>query len=238
MRFSFLDDQGAAKAFEGFTNDSLPSAYRLNMKFKKELEPNKTYTFVFWIKSANYGDNGRLIVANGNIQVWNDVVNTRMINWTREVVTFSTTAANHTLNMYTDFGGWCNFYLDDIALYEESTYVPYQANGDSYLFFGKSQGTENTDVEIQYVAVNTTGAYAPENVATGNLVPSIVKNLTVTSDAGQLTINTNKPSYVRVFNLTGACVAQFNVENTKNLILPQGVYIVKSANEVVKVVNR
>jgi len=238
MRFSFLDDQGAAKAFEGITTDSLPSAYRLNMNFKKELEPNKTYTFVFWIKTANYGDQGRLIVANGNIQLWNEVLTTRMINWSRQVITFSTTAANHTLNMYSTFGGWDNFYLDDLALYEESTYVPFQTNGDSYLFFGKSQGTENTDVEIQYVAVNNTGAFAPENVATGNLVPSIVKNLTVTSDAGQLTINTNKPSYVRVFNLTGACVAQFNVENTKNLILPQGVYIVKSANEVVKVVNR
>ena len=237
LRFSFLDDQGAAKTFENITNDSLPSAYRLNMNFKKELEPNKTYTFVFWIKSANYGDQGRLIIANGNIQVWNDVVNTRMINWSREVVTFSTTAANHTLNMYTDFGGWCNFYLDDLALYEESTYVPYQANGDSYLFFGKSQGTENTDVEIQYVAVNNTGAFAPD-ISTGNFVAPAAKNMKVTSNGGLLTINTNKPTFVRVFDIAGACVAQFNVQSTKNVTLPQGVYIVKSAAEVVKVVNK
>jgi len=237
LRFSFLDDQGGAKESEGITNDSLPSGYRLNMNFKKELEPNKTYTFVFWIKSANYGDNGRLIVANGNIQVWSDVVNTRMINWTREVVTFSTTAANHTLNMYSDFGGWCNFYLDDVALYEESTYVPYEANGDSYLFFGKSQGTEDTDVEIQYVAVNTTGAFAPES-ANGISVASAVKNMKVTSNAGLLTINTNKPTFVRVYNVAGACVAEFNVQSTRNLTLPQGVYIVKSAAEVVKVVIR
>ncbi|HEY5498763.1 MAG TPA: hypothetical protein VIK20_00115 [Bacteroidales bacterium] len=237
MRFSFLDDQGAAKAFEGITNDSLPSAYRLNMNFKKELEPNKTYTFVFWIKAANYGDNGRMIVANGNIKVWNDVLNTRMINWTREVVTFSTTAANHTLNMYTEFGGWFNFYLDDVALYEESNYVPYEANGDSYLFFGKSQGTEDTDVEIQYVAVNTTGAFAPD-IYTGNIVAPAVKNMKVTSNAGLLTINTNKPTFVRVYNVAGACVAEFNVQSTRNLTLPQGVYIVKSAAEVVKVVIR
>ena len=238
MRFSFLDDQNSAKAFEGITNDSLPSAYRLNMNFKKELEPNKTYTFVFWIKAANYGDQGRLIVANGNIQVWNDVLGTRMINWTRQVVTFSTTEANHTLNMYSDFGGWFNFYLDDIALYEESTYVPYVANGDSYLFFGKSQGTENTDVEIKYVAVNTTGAYAPVDPTTGTFVPSVVKNLTVTSNDGLLTINANKPTFVRVYNVAGACISQFNVQSTKNLLLPQGVYIVKSAAEVVKVVNK
>jgi len=238
MRFSFLDDQGAAKNFEGITNDSLPSAYRLNMNFKKELEPNKTYTFVFWIKSANYGDNGRLIVANGNMQVWSDVVNTRMIDWTREVVTFSTTDANHTLNMYTDFGGWCNFYLDDVALYQESTYVPYQANGDSYLFFGKSQGTENTDVDIKYVAINTTGAYAPVITSIENFVPATVKNLKVASNQGILTINVNTPALVSVYNIAGACVSQLNVQSTKNMTLPQGVYIVKSAAEVVRVVNK
>ena len=238
LRFSFLDDQGAAKSFEGITTDSLPSAYRLNMNFKKELEPNKTYTFVFWIKTANYGDTGRLLVANGNIQLWNNVLNSSMINWTREVVTFSTTEANHTLNMYSAFTGWDNFYLDDIALYEESTYVPYQASGDSYLFFGKSQGTENTDVEVQYVAVNNTGAYAPVNPATGTPVTLAVANMKVTSNAGVLTINTIKPTFVRVYDIAGARVAELNVQATKNLTLPLGVYIVKSATEVVKVVNK
>jgi len=237
MRFSFLDDQGAAKTFEGITTDSLPSAYRLNMNFKKELEPNKTYTFVFWIKTANFGDTGRLIVANGNIQLWNDVLSSRMINWTRQVVTFSTTAANHTLNMYSTFGGWDNFYLDDIALYEESTYVPYQANGDSYLFFGKSQGTENTDVQIQYVAVNNTGAYAPVNVSTGIVAPE-VKNLKVTSNNGLLMISVTKPAFVKVYDIAGSCVAEINIESTKNLTLPQGLYIVKSADEVLKVMNK
>jgi len=237
MRFSFLDDQGSAKTFEGITNDSLPSTYRVNLNFKKELEPNKTYTFVFWIKSANYGDQGRLIIANGDIKLWNDVLNVRNINWSRQTVTFSTTAANHTLRLYTEFGGWFNFYLDDLALYEESTYVPYQANGDSYLFFGKSQGTEDTDVEIQYVAVNTNGAYAPFNPGTG-LAPTAAKSLYVTSNAGLLTINAAKPTFVRVYNIAGVRVAEFNVESTKSLTLPQGVYVVKSAAEVVKVVNK
>jgi len=237
LRFSFLDDMGAAKAFEGITDATIPSAYRINMNFRKELEANKTYTFVFWVKAANYPDNGRLIVANGEKQVWNEVLGTRNINWSRQIVTFSTTAANHTLRMYTEFGGWFNFYLDDIALYEESTYVPYKANGDSYLFFGKSQGTENTDVEIKYVAVNTTGAFAPE-APTGFAIIPAVKNLKVTSNAGLLTISTSKPSFVKVYNIAGASVAEFNVQTTKNLTLPQGVYIVKSAAEVVKVVNK
>jgi len=238
MRFSFLDDQGSAKTFEGITKDSLPSTYRINLNFRKELEPNKTYTFVFWLKSSNYPDAGRLIVANGDIKVWNDVLSSRNINWSRQTVTFSTTAANHTLRMYTEFGGWFNFYLDDVALYEESNYVPYQANGESYLFFGKSQGTENTDVEIQYVAVNNTGAFAPEDPTTGTFVAPVVRNMKVSSNAGMLTINTNKPTFVRVYDVAGACVAEFNVQSTKNLTLPQGIYIVKSAAEVVKVVNK
>jgi len=238
MRFSFLDDQGGAKTFEGITKDSLPSTYRINLNFKKELEPNKTYTFVFWIKASNYPDAGRLVIANGDIKLWNDVLGTRNINWSRQVVTFSTTASNHTLRLYTEFGGWFNFYLDDVALYEESTYVPYQANGNSYLFFGKSQGTENTDVEIQYVAVNNTGAFAPFNPGTGDLVPTAAKNLQVISNAGLLTINAAKPTFVRVYNIAGVRVAEFNVQSTKSLTLPQGVYVVKSAAEVVKVVNK
>ncbi|MDD4990634.1 MAG: hypothetical protein PHR83_00250 [Paludibacter sp.] len=238
MRFSFLDDQGGAKTFEGITKDSLPSTYRINLNFQKELQPNKTYTFVFWVKAANYPDRGRLIVANGDIQLWNDELSTRNINWTRQVVTFSTTAATHTLRLYTTFGGWFNFYLDDVALYEEATYVPYQANGDSYLFFGKSQGTEDTDVEIQYVAVNNTGAFAPANPATGTFVAPAVGNLKVTSNAGMLTINASKPTFVVVYDVAGVRVAEFNVQSTKSLSLPQGIYVVKSASEVMKVVNK
>ncbi len=237
VRFSFLDDLGAAKTFEGITKDSLASTYRINMNFKKELQPNKTYTFVFWVRSANYPDAGRLIVSNGDIKLWNDVLNARNINWSRQVVTFSTTEANHTLNMKTDFSGWFNFYIDDIALYEENTYVPYQANGDSYLFFGKSQGVEDTDVEIKYVAINNTGAFAPQNPATGFYAP-VAKSLYVTSNAGQLTINTTKPTMVRVYDIAGACVAELNVQSTRILTLSKGVYVVKSADEVVKVVNR
>lgn len=238
MRFSFLDDQGKAKTFEGITKDSLPSTYRINTNFKKELEPNKTYTFVFWVKAANYPDNGRLVISNGDVKLWNDVLSVRNINWSRQVVTFSTTAANHTLRINTEFGGWFNFYMDDLALYEESNYVPYQANGDSYLFFGKSQGTEDTDVEIQYVAVNTTGAFAPVNPSTGTFYSPVAKNLYVSSNAGQLTINTTKPTMVRVYDIAGACVAELYVQSARNLSLSKGVYVVKSADEVVKVVNR
>lgn len=237
LRFTFLDNRGDAKTAAGLTNDSLPASFRMNMVFEKELQPNKTYTFVFWIKAANYPDNGRLTVANGDIKLWSDVMNVRNISWSRQVVTFSTTAANHKLRMFSEFTGWFNFYIDDIALYEESTYVPYQANGQSYLFFGKSQGVENTDVEIEYVAINNTGAYEPDFGTEVSLLPT-AKNLMVSSKNGSMTIMTNKATLVKVYDIAGACVAEMNIETARTLTLPKGVYVIKSNTEVVKVVNR
>ncbi|MBP6634507.1 MAG: hypothetical protein KA177_01530, partial [Paludibacter sp.] len=234
--FTFLDNRGEAKTTDGLTNDSLPLSFRQNVMFEKELAPNKTYTFVFWMKAANYPDNGRLTVANGDIKLWSDVMNVRNISWSRQIVKFSTTAANHTLRLYSEFTGWFNFYLDDIALYEEATYEPLNANGGSYLFFGKSQGAEDADVEIKYVAINTTGAYAPDFGTDTEDV--LVSNMKVSSFNGQLNIQTAKPSFVRVFDITGACVAEMNVHSAQSVSLAKGVYIVKSANEVVKVVNK
>lgn len=236
LRFTFLDNRGEAKTTDGLTTDSLPLSFRQNVMFEKVLAPNKTYTFVFWMKAANYPDNGRLTVANGDIKLWSDVMNVRNISWSRQIVKFSTTEANHTLRLYSEFTGWFNFYLDDIALYEEETYEPFEANGESYLFFGKSQGVEDTDVEIEYVAINTRGAYAPDlGTDTENI---LVSNLKVSSFNGQLNIITNKPSYVRIFDVTGACVSEMNIQSAKSISLAKGVYIVKSSNEVVKVVNK
>lgn len=160
LRFSFLDDFGQAQAFEGLANDVLPDAYRINLDFKKELEPNKTYTFVFWVKTANYGDRGTIAMANGNKVLWEEELSTKYINWTRQSITFSTTAYNHTLRLYTKFGGWFNFYLDDLFLFEEDVYTPAPApDGLTYLAFGKSTGTSSTDVEVEYIKVDNTGSY-------------------------------------------------------------------------------
>ncbi|KAA6303013.1 MAG: hypothetical protein EZS26_000908 [Candidatus Ordinivivax streblomastigis] len=161
LRFSFLDDKGQAQSFEGISGDEQPSAYRVNLNFNKELEPNKTYTFVFWIKASNYPDRGRFVVANGDLRILEEELSTQFVNWTRQSITFSTTEGNHTLRIFTEFGGWFNFYLDDLFLYEEEVYVPFQFNGETYLFFGKSTGTQSTDVEIKYVKIDNTGAYAP-----------------------------------------------------------------------------
>jgi uncharacterized repeat protein (TIGR02543 family) len=164
LRFSYLGEIKPAQAFAGLPSDepevTLPKAYRLNLNFEKELEANKTYTFVFWLKAANYPDKGWINVANGDVALWREELSNKNVNWTRHSITFSATEANHSLRIFTEFGGWFNLYLDDLFLYEEATYVPYERE-DSYLFFGKSQNTANADVEVEYVTLLPGGAHAP-----------------------------------------------------------------------------
>jgi uncharacterized repeat protein (TIGR02543 family) len=164
LRFSYLNDMGHARTFEGIPAEepqtTLPKAYRANINFEKELEANKTYTFVFWLKAANYNDKGVLNVANGDVVLWREEVSTKYVSWTRHSITFSTTQASRTLRIFTEFTAWCNFYLDDLFLYEEDTYVPYEKD-DSYIFFGKSQSTASADVEVEYVKLLTEGAHEP-----------------------------------------------------------------------------
>jgi hypothetical protein len=212
-----------------------------NMDFRYELDINKTYTFVFWFKTAAYNDRGNLFVSNGDIVVWGGDLDGNYNNWTRQSVTFTTTTSNHTLRLYTKIGGWFNFYLDDIFLYEEETYVPFEG-GESYLFFGKSTGTQTANVEIEYVAVSNTGAYPPGSTSIKGIDAVNVKNLKAYSTEGKLTVNTLRPASVRIYNVAGTLVAQLNVQTTASITLPKGVYIVKSVSgglvETIKVVNK
>jgi uncharacterized repeat protein (TIGR02543 family) len=162
VRVSYLDDDGQARIFEGLSGDELPEHWRTNINFKKELEANKTYTMIFWLKAANYADNGKLSIANGDIKIWDETLNRKYNDWVRHQITFSTTPASHTLRMYTEFTGWFNFYLDDFFLFEEETYQPSLAptySGGTYLAFGKSAGTSSVDVEVEYVKLDVTGSY-------------------------------------------------------------------------------
>ena len=234
LRMSFLGDQGAA------IENEVPDAYQSNMNFRKELEPNKTYTFVFWIKVANWDNWGDLMVANGDILLWKETLSKKHINWSRQSVTFTTTEKDYTLRMYTNWTGWMNFYLDDIFLYEEETYIPLAAD-NTYLFFGKSMGTQSADVDIEYVAINNTGAYAPEPTGIKQTIAAPA-NLKVNSLDGKLTFKALSPATVKVYAVTGLQVAQLNVEKEASIALPQGIYIVKSVStgiiETVKVVNK
>lgn len=221
LRFSYLDDYGKAQAFEGLANDVLPNAYRTNLDFKKELEPNKTYTFVFWLKTSNYGDRGRIAVANGDKLLWEEELSTKYINWTRQSITFSTTASNRTLRLFTKFTGWFNFYLDDLFLFEEDVYVPApESDGNAYLAFGKSTGASSTDVEVEYIKVDNTGSYihtAVFNSNGGSAVASQVVDGTVTEP-----VNPTKNGYQFAgwyANLVLTTAYDFNTPVTNDLVL-------------------
>ncbi|MDR1341683.1 MAG: InlB B-repeat-containing protein [Prevotellaceae bacterium] len=162
LRVSYLAEDGPAKTFENITDNREPEAWKVNINFEKELAIGKTYTFVFWLKTADYGDRGTLKLANGEAVIWQQELSRKYVNWTRNSITFTTNAADHTLRMFTEFSGWFNFYLDDLFLFEDDA-----SNADnSYIFFGKSQNTASADVEVEYVSLITEGAYDPD----GNVV--------------------------------------------------------------------
>ena len=232
LRFSYLDNWDHAQAFEGVTDAYQPVAYKANMNLVKVLEPNKTYTFVFWLKTANYPDRGRLVIANDNYIIWEQEMTTKYVNWTRQEITFSTTAANHTLRMFTEFGGWFNFYLDDLFLFENDTYRPELAptgTSETFLQFGKSTGTSSADVSIQYVNVDVTGAFAPTGTRTKNIQTE--SNVRVFSKNSELVVEAMTPVVIYVYNTIGVLVDNAKVDNTRVFNLPAGSYIIKAVAE-------
>ena len=227
LRFSYLNDRGKAQEFEGISGDVEPNAYRTNMNFVKELEPNKTYTFVFWIKTANYPDRGWLFVNCGERRIWEEELSTKYINWTRQSVTFSTTESDRSLRMYTELSGWYNFYIDDVFLFEEDEYIP-PTGVDSYLAFGKSTGTSSTDVEIEYITLSRdeTGLQPIKTAANLRIYPNPVVDGILTIDNiqslnGKIEIYSIVGTLVKIYNVTGSTTT-INVSS-----LATGTYIVR-----------
>jgi len=231
LRFSYLNNWDPAQTFESLVGQgdyALPSAYRTDLNFKKDLEPNKTYTFVFWLKEANYGDRGTLNVANGDVVLWNQELSTKYVNWARQSITFSTTEANHTLRMFTELGDWLNFYLDDLFLYEEPNYVPApESNGTTYLSFGKSTGTSSTNVDIQSIIAGSTGLKTVNAASQAlKIYPNPVVNGTANID------NLQGKGQIEVYSIVGTIVKTYNITGATTPIdvstLPAGTYIVKA----------
>ena len=245
LRVSYLAERHQAQDFEGLSGDGEendPKAWQQNLDMNYELEANATYTFEFWLKAANYPDRGRVYVANGDQVIWGGELSTKYLDWQKQTITFSTTANNHTLRMYTEFSGWFNFYLDDMALYKEDEYIVPEPN--DYLFFGKSMGTQSANVEIEYVAISTEGAFSPSQAGVGFVNPTIEKNsLIASSENGVLTVKAiAAPASVSIYDVTGKLVTRFELQSTESIALPKGVYIIKSTSQgivdTLKVVNK
>jgi hypothetical protein len=142
------------------------------LRAELNLEVGKTYTFSFWYHFASWGgDHLKLHVDNGSVQLWyKDINNSDFPNWKNVIVTFTTTADNHTLKFYTENtnggdGKWGDpgvLYFDDFFLFEGQ---PLPAYDGTHLFFGKQTSTKGAEVEIEYVKIDNTGAYPPTGQA-------------------------------------------------------------------------
>ena len=235
LRVSWIDHNED----EALAGGGSRGARRQNIHMNYELLPNKTYTFVFWVKAARYGDWGDLHVSNGDALLWREGMGRRYSgDWFKQRITFTTTLTDHTLKMYTTFGGWMNFYIDDIALYEEPYDPSLVAGRDDFLFFGKSTGTQNAEVEIESVKW---GTLANMPLSIDNNAVATVKNLNVSRSGDELVFNATNAASVVVYNASGMIVSQFELQKETSISLPKGVYIVKATSngvtETIKAVN-
>ncbi|MDR3329234.1 MAG: cadherin-like beta sandwich domain-containing protein, partial [Prevotellaceae bacterium] len=146
-----------ANANEG---DGVGRGQNTRMSYEQDLEVGKTYTFSFWYKHFRWPDPGQIfIVENGTTEVKRVTANGAIYPyWVNEVVTFTTTATDHTLRLRTvPVGTYGSVYLDDLFLFEGEPLPEYD---DSYIFFGKSIGKDAVDAEVEFVKYSATGAYA------------------------------------------------------------------------------
>ncbi|GAB1415391.1 hypothetical protein MASR2M117_07970 [Paludibacter sp.] len=155
------------------TNFRAARAQGRNTPLRAELplEIGKTYTFSFWYHFAQWGgDHLKLHVNNGNQELWyKDINNSDFPQWKNIVLTFTTTAENHTLRFFTEntnqksgndsWGDPGVLYFDDFFLFEGQPLPEYDG---THLFFGKQTSTKAADVEIEYIKIDKTGAYAPD----------------------------------------------------------------------------
>lgn len=136
-----------------------------------ELEVGKTYTFSFWYHFAQWGgDHLKLHVNNGTQELWyKNVTNSDFPDWKNVIVTFTTTATNHTLRFFTEntnqksgYDTWGDpglLFFDDFFLFEGQ---PNPEFDGSYVFFGKPMNKKGAEVDVESITIDNTGAYAPD----------------------------------------------------------------------------
>lgn len=127
-----------------------------------ELGVAKTYTFLFSYHFAKWGgDHLILVVKNGTKEIFRKTINnSEHADWSNQVITFTTDATDHALQILTERDGSTPgvLYMDDLFLFEGEL-LP---EDGTHLFFGKQTNTKGAEVEIEYVKIDNTGAYAPD----------------------------------------------------------------------------
>ena len=127
-----------------------------------QLDANKTYTFLFSYHFAKWGgDRLILVVKNGEQELFRRTINnSEYPDWVDRAITFTTDADNHALQILTERDGSTPglIYFDDFFLFEGEL-LP---EDNTHLFFGKQTNTKGAEVDIEYVKIDNTGAYAPD----------------------------------------------------------------------------
>lgn len=130
-----------------------------------ELGVNKTYTFLFSYHFAKWDDDNLvLVVKNGTKELFRKTINnSEFPDFVDQVLTFTTDADNHALQILTERNGSTPgvIYLDDFYLFEGEL-LP---EDHTHLFFGKQTNTKGAEVEIEYIKIDNTGAYAPDGTS-------------------------------------------------------------------------
>lgn len=169
------------------------------------LKPNTTYTLSFWMKKVE-GDFQNIDVKVDQTQILTGSINSTEYSEMKK--TFMTSATTEFLYINFPFpgGNFCNFVLDDLSLIEHLPVSDKNAEvKEDFFFFGKSFGRNLTDINIQSVTYDLTGAYAPE-LYDRNKLGSLIQN------GENLIAETS-------VNLTNGSVPQYAVDRLRKEIL-------------------
>ena len=115
-----------------------------------------SYHFAKW-----GGDRLILVVKNGEQELFRRTINNSEYPvWVDRAITFTTDADNHALQILTERDGSAPglIYFDDFFLFEGEL-LP---EDNTHLFFGKQTNTKGAEVDIEYIKIDNTGAYAPD----------------------------------------------------------------------------
>jgi len=139
-----------------------------------ELEAGKKYTFLLSYHMASWSSDGMtIVVKNGSKEIYRRDArgSDTYPNWRDEVIEFTTDATDHALSVQTQAlsGSWNGgtpgvVYFDNLFLFQGD---PLPTEDGSYIFFGKPTGGKGAEVDIEYIKLDNTGAYAPDGTFIG-----------------------------------------------------------------------